>query len=204
MSTLGTVGETAGHETATWYYVGSFGQLGPLTLDQLEELVDGGVIESETYVWNAGMPTWLPAKQVPQLAGSLDRRMPYAEPPPVPGSVSRPPTPTVVPPSVTAPRGISGATPMRLGSSRDLTATYAAYASPYALPSDQSATTAGILNIILPGVGRLYLGYYALGLIQILATLATCGIAHIWSIVDGVMMLTGSIKVDGYGRILKL
>ena len=93
---------------------------------------------------------------------------------------------------------------MRLGSTRDLTAAYAAYAAPYAMASDRSATTAGILNIILPGVGRLYLGYYALGLIQILATLATCGFAHIWSIVDGVMMLTGTVKVDGFGRILKL
>ncbi|RYG31300.1 TM2 domain-containing protein, partial [bacterium] len=163
---------------------------------------DGGVIETATYVWNPAMPTWLPAAQVPQLAGSLGRRAPYAEPPPMPGSFS-PPMPS---PSSAASRSTSGTVqpPMRLGSARDLTASYAAYAAPYAMASDRSATAAGILNIILPGIGRLYLGYYALGLIQILATVATCGIAHIWSIVDGVMMLTGTVKVDGYGRILKL
>src|SRR5579859_2938673 len=39
-----------------WYYIGHYGQLGPLTREQIDELVTGGVISRDTYVWRAGMP----------------------------------------------------------------------------------------------------------------------------------------------------
>ncbi|RYG32032.1 DUF4339 domain-containing protein, partial [bacterium] len=207
-------GSGFGSETATWYYVGTFGQLGPLTLDQLEELVDGGVIESETYVWNAGMPTWLPAAQISLLAPFFGKRTPHAEPPPLPRTpLSRPEVPasTVASPAVSSPafspqqfgKTMGVPPPQNLRTmSREVDAAYAAYAAPYGLRSDRSRTAAGILNIVFPGIGRMYLGYYALGLIQMFSVLATCGILQIWSIVDGVMILTGNIKVDGYGRIV--
>lgn len=195
-----------GTESATWYYVGSFGQLGPLTLDQLEELVDGGVIERETYVWNAGMPNWVPASQIPQLTASLSRRLPYMEPPPTPGHprAQAAPTSTATPPPFGSPPvlkpGLSG---VAQTSAYQLANMYATYAAPYAMTSDRSRVVAGILNIILPGIGRLYLGYSALGVIQLIATIASCGILQMWSVVDGIMILSGQVKIDGYGRILK-
>lgn len=196
MMTTGT-----GTESATWYYVGSFGQLGPLTLGQLEELVDGGVVERETYVWNAGMASWLPAAQIPQLAVALGRRLPYMEPPPTPTGPPRASAtvPTYgVPPSFAAPpRAATVPSPL------NLTNAYAAYASPYGMVSDRSRVVAGILNILIPGVGRLYLGYSALGVIQLAAFLLSCFILWPWAIVDGILMLTGHVKIDGYGRILK-
>jgi TM2 domain-containing membrane protein YozV len=53
---------------------------------------------------------------------------------------------------------------------------------------------------IVGGLGRIYLGYTALGVLQIVASF--CGIGYIWSIVDGILMLTGQVKYDGYGRSL--
>ena len=67
--------------------------------------------------------------------------------------------------------------------------------------SDRSRPLAGVLNLIFPGVGRLYLGYMALGILQLL--FALCGVGIIWSFIDGILMLAGSLKYDGYGRRLK-
>lgn len=205
MMTTGT-----GTESATWYYVGSFGQLGPLRLSEIEELVDGGVVERDTYVWNPAMPSWLPASQVPQLASALGRRLPHMEPPPTPTGPARPTTPpaTASPSFATPPSFSAGSlTPPRpvtsTASAAQLGAAYAAYTSPYGMVSDRSRTVAGILNLLLPGVGRLYLGYSALGVIQLLGTFLSCGLLYIWSVIDGVMMLIGNVKIDGYGRILK-
>jgi hypothetical protein len=30
----------------------------------------------------------------------------------------------------------------------------------------------------------------------------TCGFLHIWSIIDGVLLLSGQVRLDGYGRAL--
>ncbi|MGM9858698.1 MAG: NINE protein [Bacilli bacterium] len=65
----------------------------------------------------------------------------------------------------------------------------------------KSIMLAGILNLFLPGVGRLYLGYIGLGLGQLLTSGMYIG--AIWSFVDGILMLTGSVKVDGQGNPVK-
>jgi TM2 domain-containing membrane protein YozV len=68
------------------------------------------------------------------------------------------------------------------------------------LRSDKNRTTAAFLQII-PGVGRMYLGYGAYGALQFL--LMFCGgVGVIWSIIDGIMILSGAVKHDGYGRSL--
>ena len=51
-------------EAASWYYVGTYGQLGPLTTEQFDEFIEAGVIERTTYVWRPGMPDWVPASVV--------------------------------------------------------------------------------------------------------------------------------------------
>ena len=68
--------------------------------------------------------------------------------------------------------------------------------------SDRSRTAAGILQILIPGVGRMYLGYLAYGVIQLALTIVTCGVLWIWSFIDGIIILTGGLKMDGYGRQL--
>lgn len=85
--------------------------------------------------------------------------------------------------------------------------------------SDKSKTVAGLLQLLLPcvgvcGVGRLMTGHLAIGLIQLigywlgfLLFLALVGFLivpaiWIWSVVDGILMLTGSIK-DSKGLPLR-
>ncbi|MDV7086594.1 NINE protein [Rhodococcus sp. IEGM 248] len=70
--------------------------------------------------------------------------------------------------------------------------------------SDKSKLTAGLLQIFLGGfgVGRFYLNQPGIAVAQIAVTWLTCGIGGIWPLVDGIMMLTGSVK-DKYGRPLR-
>ena len=83
------------------------------------------------------------------------------------------------------------------------------------IPAGQqrSRLAAGLLGIFLGSLGihNFYLGKTNLGLIQILVSLIggvfTCGIATtavgIWGLVEGIMILTGSIAEDGRGVPLK-
>jgi TM2 domain-containing membrane protein YozV len=67
--------------------------------------------------------------------------------------------------------------------------------------SDKSKMVAGLLQIFLGGfgVGRFYLGYTGIGVLQIFFGWLTCGI---WPLVDGIMMLTGRVP-DAQGRPLR-
>jgi len=76
----------------------------------------------------------------------------------------------------------------------------------------KSRLVAGLLGIFLGalGVHRFYLGYVRIGVIQLLLTLVgswvTCGMgaiaAGIWGLVEGIMILTGSIDRDSDNRPL--
>jgi TM2 domain-containing membrane protein YozV len=67
------------------------------------------------------------------------------------------------------------------------------------LKSDKSKVTAALLAFFLGclGVHRFYLGYTALGVIQLL----TLGGIGIWAFIDFIMILTGNLK-DSEGRDL--
>ena len=178
-------------EAAAWYYVGSFGQLGPLTLEQMEELIDGGVIEKSTFVWKPSMNDWLPAGNVTELMTAFKLIEPMASPPPIPGSI---------------PPQIPLHSPVPVHTSMPPVRTVAI--NPYGYPrtlhlprSDKSRTIAGILQIIIPGSGRMYLGYAALGVIQFVLCFCIIGIP--WSIIDGIMILSGKVGIDGYGRAIE-
>ena len=176
---------------ADWYYIGHYGQLGPLTLEQLDELIQGGVIAHDTYVWCTGMPDWLHAGSVSELSKSFSQGAPFSAPPPPPLPSAPPLNPTYG--GVNKPYGAGAGA--------------YAYPTPYtanypAIKSDRSRIVAGILQILLPfGVGRIYLGYAAYGVLQFV--LVFCfGIGALWSFIDGILMLAGTPKLDGYGRVL--
>lgn len=73
----------------------------------------------------------------------------------------------------------------------------------------KSKVAAGVLGILLGGLGihNFYLGYTGKGLAQLLITLLTCGVggvvSGIWGLVEGIMILTGSINTDANGFALK-
>lgn len=178
---------------AEWYYIGHYGQLGPLTRDQVDELITGGVIAKDTYVWRTGMSDWLNADRVPELRPAFATADPFVmpPPPPAPGRPGAAPTQTALREN------------LAMGSWRNDTLAQAPNAYPAfgGIKSDRSRVLAGVLNLFLPGVGRIYLGHMAHGVLQLV--LAMCGgVGLIWSFVDGIIILAGGVKYDGYGRVL--
>jgi TM2 domain-containing membrane protein YozV len=69
--------------------------------------------------------------------------------------------------------------------------------------SDKSKLAAGLLNIFVAGVGRMYIGQVGLGVAQLLVTIFTCGIGALWPIIDGIIILTKDDAKDAQGRILR-
>ena len=73
----------------------------------------------------------------------------------------------------------------------------------------KSKTLAGVLGIVLGclGVHNFYLGYTSKGVVQLLMTVLSCGflgaVSWIWGLVEGIMILSGSINQDGRGLPLK-
>lgn len=87
------------------------------------------------------------------------------------------------------------------------------YNNPTSYPDDEdlgekgikSRLTAGFLQVFLGalGIGRFYLGYTAIGILQIVVGLFTCGMGgFIWGIIDGVLILNGTVDKDARGRTL--
>ena len=73
-------------------------------------------------------------------------------------------------------------------------------------PAEKSRIAAGILGILLGGLGihRFYLGYVGIGIAQIAVTIVTFGIGAIWGLIEGILILTGSgITKDAKGRPLR-
>ncbi|MFF3224322.1 NINE protein [Nocardia suismassiliense] len=70
--------------------------------------------------------------------------------------------------------------------------------------SDKQKLVAGLLQIFLGafGVGRFYTGYTGIAIAQIAVFWLTCGIGAIWTIIDGILMLTGKVP-DSEGRPLR-
>jgi TM2 domain-containing membrane protein YozV len=173
-----------------WYYIGHYGQLGPLTREQVDELIQGGVISRDTFVWRAGMHDWLRADSVAELMSLFNAQQPLSPPPP-PTTGMHGVTAPLVTPTVAA----DSYTPFAQG--------FTQHPAFHTLKSDKSRVLSGILQIVLPGVGRMYMGYPAIGVLQLVFAICTGGVGALWSIIDGIMMLTGNVKLDGYGRRLE-
>ena len=72
-------------------------------------------------------------------------------------------------------------------------------------PMAKSKMAAGLLGIFLGGWGvhRFYLGHVGIGIAQIAVTICTCGVGAIWGLIEGILVLTGTINVDAEGRPLR-
>ncbi len=173
-------------ETFDWHYIGRFGQLGPLSVDQMRELIRDEVIQADTYVWKNGMGDWQRAGSVSEFSSGFVGTQAPMMPPPTPGS------PTIPPPQL----------PNHNPSNLVHRPPYHQNAMAMVPVSSRSRVAGGVLNLLFPGIGRMYLGYVGTGLLQFFTTLCF-GLGYLWSFVDGVLMLTGSVKTDGLGRPLK-
>ncbi len=76
-------------------------------------------------------------------------------------------------------------------------------------PQAKSKMAAGLLGIFLGafGVHNFYLGYTGKAVAQLLITILSCGFlsfaSAIWGLIEGILILTGSITVDGNGTPLR-
>lgn len=76
------------------------------------------------------------------------------------------------------------------------------------VPGRKSKMAAGLLGIFLGalGVHNFYLGYTGKAVVQLLISILSCGflalVSEVWGLVEGIMILTGSINVDGKGNPL--
>ena len=72
----------------------------------------------------------------------------------------------------------------------------------------KSKIAAGLLGIFLGsfGVHNFYLGYTGKAVAQLLMTLLSCGfltfVSSVWGLIEGIMILTGSINTDALGNPL--
>jgi TM2 domain-containing membrane protein YozV len=82
---------------------------------------------------------------------------------------------------------------------------------PVVVAANKSKLTAGLLALFLGGLGihRFYLGHNGIGVTQLLLCLAgwlTCGLTTavvlIWSLIDAILIFTGSISTDAQGHPL--
>ena len=67
--------------------------------------------------------------------------------------------------------------------------------------SDKSKVIAGVLQLFLGGfgAGRFYVGSTGVAIAQ----LFTCGGPVVWSLVDGILLLSGNDPTDEHGRLLR-
>ncbi len=64
---------------------------------------------------------------------------------------------------------------------------------------------ASFLGVFLGALGlhRFYLGFYTIGIMQIVLTLATQGYGVMWGFIEGILIFSGHIHKDAKGRFLK-
>lgn len=151
----------------------------------------------------------LGAMTEPQFSGS-ESGSPYPPPPQQSGYVPPPPGTQYPPPPGQYPPP-PGAYPPPAG---QYPPAYVDPAAPFGRHpltgeplSEKSKLIAGLLQLIglfgLVGIGRIYLGYTTLGIVQLLVGLVTCGIgAVVWGIIDAILLFTDKVR-DPEGRPLR-
>ena len=75
-------------------------------------------------------------------------------------------------------------------------------------PNAKSKLAAGLLGIFLGGIGvhNFYLGFTGKGVAQVLITVLSCFtlsfVSIIWGLIEGILILTGSMNKDANGNPL--
>src|SRR5262249_8245150 len=92
-----------------WHVQLSGGELRVLTLDQLDDAFQRGIVTKDTFVYQAGMDDWIKLKDLAGLGDGDDtragRHRAGTPVPKAPGATGSPPTPMVVRPSRTSGAG---------------------------------------------------------------------------------------------------
>lgn len=165
--------------------------------------------EHEAYPWPVAEEVEGTDRSVPPPppAGWQPQVFPYAGGQPSPTPYPSP-TPTAFPAAGSPPPPRPSGYGPPSGGYSPPTAAYAPYGYIAIDPFAKSRMVAGILGILLGGLGlhRFYLGYVGIGVLQIVVTFLTFGTGAIWGLVEGILYLTqrsGQFSVDATGRPLR-
>lgn len=144
-------------------------------------------------------------------------------PPPAPYSAA--PVPYPSPPQM--PYQQYGAPPVPYGVAVPVPVPFAVDPATGLAYSDKSKVVAGLLQLLLPfvgvlGVGRLYTGHIAIGLVQLIGHFVAWALFWVlfifiigfvfvpvawalwlWSVIDGIVILASSSPRDAHGRVLR-
>ncbi len=74
-------------DAAVWHIVVEGQEQGPYTSAQIEEYLEAGSLDYETYVWREGFDDWLPIKEIPELLSGAGQAPQAAEEANLPASV---------------------------------------------------------------------------------------------------------------------
>ncbi|HEX8914618.1 MAG TPA: GYF domain-containing protein [Humisphaera sp.] len=171
------------------YFVADGGQQrGPFPA---EELSRQGV-RPESLIWAEGMPNWVPAHSVPEVAATL-------------GGASGPPAGYGAPAGHApqagfAPQGhpAAGYPPAGFAPPPGFQPGYGAITPQQKAEANSKKVTAGLCALLLGtlGIHKFVLGQTGAGMIMLLVSLLTCGMAapimHVIGLVEGIMYLTKS------------
>jgi len=161
----------------TYYMADGNQQKGPFALDQFL----GQGMRRETLVWREGMPQWQKAESVPELlglfgSGGYPQQHFVPPPPPAGGGFVQPPPAS---PGLGQPPGQYPSAP-RFD----------------AAAANSQKIAAGICGILIGslGVHKFILGMTGPGLVMLLVSILSCGMAwpvmHIIGIIEGIIYLT--------------
>lgn len=87
-----------GFGISIWHFALDEGELGPLSLDEVEKLVQEGKIRPHVLAWKKGAPKWEAAREFPELESlfggpSVSEQLASEDPPPFPRKKKSDPTP---------------------------------------------------------------------------------------------------------------
>jgi len=177
-----------------YFVVASDGQrYGPADIDTLVLWVGEGRVVASTTLIERGTDRQLRADAIDAVAAVLRRRPDTGGGRQQPGVVvERGPSeaPTLSRSPATPPPDPAAGVPPIL---------FAPYTADGRRVGSKSKIVAGLLGILLPGLGlqRFYLGYIGTGILQILTI--PCGVGIVWGFVEGVVCLCGGMQdADGY------
>ena len=171
---------------SNWYCHVNNQQLGPMGFEGMQHMARTGQLRPDSMCWQEGTPDWGPASSVPGLFAPAAPQ--YAAPPgygpPPYGGAYPPPGYGAPPPGYGAPHpGYGPPQPQ--------------YYTGQNMAGRRDWLVAVLLCFFLGGFGahRFYTGHTGIAIAQLL-TLGGCGI---WSLIDFIIILTGSYRdAEGY------
>ena len=197
-------------------------EYGPLTAEQIGTWYAEGRLNMQTPVLADETTEWVSLANVSELAALAGA----VAPPVAPVMMQQPPGPAYAPPTaqpygtpfgtptgqqygapVGQPFGQPTTPPNSWGTAQPPAYMGPTYPGAFAQAGypvgfqPKSRLVGGLLGIFLGawGVHRFYLGFVGIGIAQILVTICTFGIGALWGLIEGILILTGSMNTDANG-----